>query len=357
VGDDWDIVVPSVTNAIVGPASSTDDNFVVFDGSSGKLAKDSGYGPTTLGVITTGTWNADSVDIEFGGTGLSSIGTPGQFLAVNSGATELIWQSTTAITALGTITTGTWNATTIATSHGGTGLTSMGTAGQILAVNSGATGLAWESTTAITALGTIATGIWQATTVGVAYGGTGLTSLGTANQVLCVNSGGTALTYVSRSLLPADSAGLLFNSGSGASWSQSPTVTGVVTAGGIVTGAGSGILVPGVLESNSTVISGNPGLYVVGGIVATGALSCGSFSTNGSVTVNLGYALTVQGAMAVSNTSGFLCVVPATFSSTLAIVNWWSATSSAVTSNVPLVANSGMTTNTLRVTSGQIQLG
>ena len=47
------------------------------------------------------------------------------------------------ITTLGTIATGTWNGTTIATSKGGTGLTAIGTAGQVLKVNSGATGLEW----------------------------------------------------------------------------------------------------------------------------------------------------------------------------------------------------------------------
>jgi hypothetical protein len=49
------------------------------------------------------------------------------------------------ITTVGTIATGTWNATTIATSKGGTGLTTLGTAGQVLTVNSGATGLEWAT--------------------------------------------------------------------------------------------------------------------------------------------------------------------------------------------------------------------
>ena len=47
----------------------------------------------------------------------------------------------------------------------------------------------------ITTLGTIGTGVWNATTIGVTKGGTGLTSLGTALQQLRVNSGGTALEY------------------------------------------------------------------------------------------------------------------------------------------------------------------
>jgi hypothetical protein len=38
---------------------------------------------------------------------------------------------------------------------------------------------------------------WNSNTIGVAYGGTGLTAVGTAGQVLTVNSGATALEYAS----------------------------------------------------------------------------------------------------------------------------------------------------------------
>ena len=53
----------------------------------------------------------------------------------------------------------------------------------------------WTGSTSITTLGTIATGVWSGTTITVAKGGTGLTALGSALQVLRVNSGGTALEY------------------------------------------------------------------------------------------------------------------------------------------------------------------
>lgn len=49
------------------------------------------------------------------------------------------------ITTLGTIATGTWNATTIGYTKGGTGLTTLGTAGQVLTVNAGATAIEWAS--------------------------------------------------------------------------------------------------------------------------------------------------------------------------------------------------------------------
>lgn len=47
----------------------------------------------------------------------------------------------------------------------------------------------------ITTVGTITTGTWNGSTVGTAFGGTGLTTLGTAGQVLRVNTGGSGLEY------------------------------------------------------------------------------------------------------------------------------------------------------------------
>jgi hypothetical protein len=51
--------------------------------------------------------------------------------------------------------------------------------------------------TSITTLGTITTGTWDAAAIDVAHGGTGLSSIGTANQVLGVNAFSTALEYKS----------------------------------------------------------------------------------------------------------------------------------------------------------------
>lgn len=48
---------------------------------------------TTLGTITSGTWNGTVITYPFGGTGLSTLGTPNQVLAVNAGATAIEWQT------------------------------------------------------------------------------------------------------------------------------------------------------------------------------------------------------------------------------------------------------------------------
>ena len=273
-------------------ASSTDTltnksgNISMFTNDAGYLTAETNNLSTVSGTL--GTAN--------GGTGLTAIGTASQVLAVNSGATALEFQTIsitesqisdlqTYLTAevndlsasvtwanvpdanitqssvtqhqaalsitesqisdLGTYLTAETNdlgsavTGTLGTANGGTGLTAIGTANQVLAVNSGATALEFQTLsltevndltasvtwanvpdanitqssvtqhqaalsitesqisdlqTYLTAetndLGSAVTG-----TLGVANGGTGLTAIGTAGQVLTVNSGATALEY------------------------------------------------------------------------------------------------------------------------------------------------------------------
>jgi trimeric autotransporter adhesin len=84
------------------------------------------------------------------------------FISLNNNKLEASWTGNTSIVTLGTITTGTWNATTIATNRGGTGLTSFTNGGAVYAT----------STSALT------TG-----TLPVASGGTGLSSTPSNGQL------------------------------------------------------------------------------------------------------------------------------------------------------------------------------
>jgi hypothetical protein len=217
---------------------------------------------TTVGTVTTGTWQATPIATAYGGTGnlltakgdlltfstvvaKLGVGTNGQVLTANSAASGGIdWttpSSTSIVTAVtngdglnlngggtlsfigsscttvGTITTGTWQATPIATAYGGTGnlLTTkgdiltysttvaklgVGTNGKVLTANSAATdGIDWETpasqyVTAVTVgdgltyssgtiafvgsscttVGTITVGTWQGTLISPTYGGTGV---------------------------------------------------------------------------------------------------------------------------------------------------------------------------------------
>jgi len=119
---------------------------------------------TSVGTIATGVWEGTTVAVDQGGTGATSL-------------SNLI--------ALSTMTTGNY----VATVTGGTGITSSGaTSGEGIAHSLSVD----ASQTQITAVGTIATGVWQGTDVGVAYGGTGVSTL-TDNAVL-TGTGASAIT-------------------------------------------------------------------------------------------------------------------------------------------------------------------
>lgn len=175
------------------------------DGSANTFLQTNGSGVTTwatvttVGTVTSGTWNAGTIGILYGGTGqttasaaynaLTPITTLGD-LVYGSGtntATRLAGNTTTTKQFLSQTGTGTISAipswSTVSKSDVGLGSvenTALST---------------WAGSTNITTLGTIATGTWSATTIGTTKGGTGLTAIGTANQVLGVNSGATALEY------------------------------------------------------------------------------------------------------------------------------------------------------------------
>jgi len=85
---------------------------------------------------------------------------------------------------------------TLAVANGGTGLTSLGTAGQVLTVNSGATALQYSTpaTTTSVTMGGDVTGNSATSTVAKLQGVTVSTTAPTANQVLTYNSGTTSWT-------------------------------------------------------------------------------------------------------------------------------------------------------------------
>lgn len=74
---------------------------------------------------------------------------------------------------------------------------------------------AYVGQSSITTLGTITTGVWSGTAIGITKGGTGLTALGTSFQQLRVNIGATGLEYFTPSAIVsppfADNAALVKN--------------------------------------------------------------------------------------------------------------------------------------------------
>ncbi len=204
---------------------------------TGLMKSTTGTGVVTTAVQGTDYWKPGGtpVNAASGGTGQSAyttgdtlyasgttalsklgIGTTGQVQVVSSGVPS--WSNTTAITGVGTIITGTWNGTAITTSNGGTGLSAAPASGALLYGSGGSTlstlapasdsniltlssGVpAWEATTAITALGTVVTGTWDATPIAIAYGGTGQTSKSAGfNALSPLASEGDMLYYTSSS--------------------------------------------------------------------------------------------------------------------------------------------------------------
>jgi hypothetical protein len=118
------------------------------------------------------------------------------FISLNDNKLEASWTGNTSIVTLGTVTTGTWNATTIATLYGGTGLTSFTNGGAVYAT----------STSALT------TG-----TLPIASGGTASTTASTARTALGLAIGTDVQAYDAdlAAVAGLTSTGIVYRSGTG----------------------------------------------------------------------------------------------------------------------------------------------
>ena len=114
------------------------------------------------------------------------------FISLNTDKLEASFTGNSNLVTLGTITTGTWNATTIGTTKGGTGLTSFTNGGAVYAT----------STSALT------TG-----TLPIASGGTGITTAPTSGSLLVGTSAGaytsTTLTGTSNRITVTNTSGVI----------------------------------------------------------------------------------------------------------------------------------------------------
>ena len=218
---------------VVGPASATDSVPALFDGTTGKLLKNStptGTGnpvlatsPTlttpTLGVATATSIN--KVAFTAPATGSTLTIADGQTLTVNGSAT--ITNGTHSGTNTGDQTSVTGNAgtaTALQTARNINGVSFNGSADITVTAAagtlSGSTLASGVTASSLTSVGTIATGVWNGTDIAVADGGTGVSSLtayapifggttstgavqsgtvGTAGQVLTSNGAGALPTF------------------------------------------------------------------------------------------------------------------------------------------------------------------
>jgi len=331
----------------------------------------------SIGTIGTGVWNATTIAVGKGGTGLTgytagdliyadgassltklSIGSNTEILTIAGGVPT--WAAPAAsVTSFSAGTTGltpnsaTTGAVTLSgllvPANGGTGVANSSTitlAGNL--VTAGAFPLTLTTTastnvtlptsgtlvnTAVTTLsslasvGTIGTGVWNATTIAVGKGGTGLTGY-TAGDIIYAN-GASSLTTVSIGsnteiltitggvptwAAPASSV-TSFSAGTTGLTPNSAT-TGAVTLSGLLAPANGGT---GVANTNTITLGGN-------------LVTAGTFSTSGSFPLTL---TTTASTNVTLPTSGTLVNTAVTTLSSLASIGTigtgvWNATTIAV---------------------------
>jgi len=164
------------------------------------------------------------------------------------------------------------------------------------------------SYTGITGVGTLTAGTWNGTTIGVAYGGTGLTATPTNGQLPIGNGTGYSLAT-----LTAGTNVSISNTAGGITISATPaaggTVTSVSGSGGTtgLTLTGGPITTSGTLTLGGTLVVSNGGTgastltgYVYGN--GTGAMTASTTISNASIT-GLG-TMSTQNASAVAITGG-----------------------------------------------------
>lgn len=287
-----------------------------------------------------------SVGIAQGGTGLTSLGPSGTVLTVNDTGTGFIFttpatgsgssgsgtvtsvglqSSSSAITVTNSPVTisGTMSLNFVPAQVDVTALTAnLGTAGQVLAVNTAGTGLHWTNATAggtgtvtsvgltagssaitvsgspVTSSGSITVDVNQAAlnlgsmtgTVSVTHGGTGLTALGTAGQVLTVNAGATAAAWTTPSIAAGSVTGLatVATTGSYTDLTNKPAAYTLPTASASVLG---GVMVGSGLSINSGVLSAtNSGTVTSVGLTAGSnklTVSGSPITSSGNITVDV----------------------------------------------------------------------
>lgn len=174
---------------------------------------------TTLGTITTGTWNGSAIPMTHGGTG-ASLADPNadRILFWDDSATAMTWLtvggnltitgttlSDGTITTVGTISTGAWQADNIALAYGGTGTSLIDpNADRIMFWDDSASSVAWLtagsglSLSGTTLTAAVSNSNWSGTDLAVVNGGTGASTAADARTNLGAQEtlSGASLTAV-----------------------------------------------------------------------------------------------------------------------------------------------------------------
>lgn len=253
----------------VSSVSGTANRITSTGGTTPVIDIDTGYvgqtSLTTLGTITTGTWNGSTIDVSHGGTGdasltayavlcggttstgnvqsVSGVGTSGQVLTSNGAGLLPTWQA-----ASGGVTSVTGTTNRITSSGGST---------PVIDISS-----SYVGQSSITTLGTIATGVWNGTSVDLAHGGTNanltasnggifystgsagaiLAGTATANQVLLSGSSTTPAWSTATYPATATGTGTILRA-NGTNWvASTATYPNTATSGDLLYASGSNVV-------------------------------------------------------------------------------------------------------------------
>lgn len=211
----------------------------------------------TLGTVTTGTWSATAIGATKGGTGLTTYATGDLLYASAANTLSKLAKPATAsylkmaadgtpswdtlglddITAVGTLTVGTWNASVIGAAYGGTGVANNAASTLTISGNF-ATTLTVSATTALTlpTTGTLATLAGSEALTNKTYNGLSLTAAavgftlagGTTSKTLTMSN---TLTFTG-----TDSSSVAFGTGGTVAYTNVATLSSLSSIGTITTG-------------------------------------------------------------------------------------------------------------------------
>lgn len=299
-------IVNAVTSTgdVTGPGSSTDKAIARWDGTTGKVLEDSNVIVTDLGVVqASGMTLTTPLAAVYGGSGHSSYSV-GDLLYADTTTTL----SSLPVGANGTVLTlsaglPTWAAVTAGvTSVSGTlnRITSTGGSTPVIDIDA-----AYVGQSSITTLGTVSSGTWSATTIATTKGGTGLTSYvqgdliyASASNVLSalsiatyagtpLGNDGTKPVYLNPMQYLYYTDDFIGNNGNNASllgWAPDTN--------------GSG----GTLSTGANATSGHPGVWIIG----TGSSTTGSSNIRLENSSTQGMFILGGGAISIQ----WVCQIP-----------------------------------------------
>jgi hypothetical protein len=265
----------------------------------------------TVGTVTSGTWNASTVAIAYGGTGATNASDARTNLGVAIGTNVQAYNATLdavsngtysgddSIVTVGTVTSGTWNASTVAIAYGGTGATNASDARTNLGVAIGTNVQAYNATLdavsngtysgddSIVTVGTVTSGTWNASTVAIAYGGTGATSASDARTNLGLAIGSNVQAYDAELAALADLVSaantIPYFTGSGTA-----ALTNLTPYGRDVIGAANANALIGTIGLGTMSLQNADNVAITGGTISANSVTVsGNLVVNGTtVTIN-----------------------------------------------------------------------